>query len=191
MTCKGWSPRRFFKELASRFRRLAIWPYIAKVVRHAEYFRHIEHSGSKILKGMMNNERCKILIVDDDELSGWILEQRIYKLLGNTVRVDRVSSDVEALKLWRLEAYNVAFIDIEMPKMNGIEVVNRLRRQRAHECLFIAYTGLSRKEELDHVMNPKNGFHDLLLKPAQKEKLAQVLEGLPAKGPLSRAPDTR
>ena len=67
--------------------------------------------------------RC--IIVDDDELSRNVLED----LVNDTDGLELVSScenAVDAYKILREEAIDLAFLDIEMPKMNGMELVKSM-----------------------------------------------------------------
>jgi len=65
------------------------------------------------------------LIVDDDELSRSVLEDLIQDTDGYSL-VASCESGVEAFKLLKEEPVDLLFLDIEMPKMDGIELLKSL-----------------------------------------------------------------
>lgn len=69
--------------------------------------------------------RMRCIIVDDDELSRSILED----LVNDTDELDLIKScedPVEAFKLIKDEHIDLVFLDIEMPKMDGMEMLRNL-----------------------------------------------------------------
>lgn len=69
--------------------------------------------------------RMRCIIVDDDELSRSILED----LVNDTEELELIKScedAVEAFKLIRDEHIDLVFLDIEMPKMDGMEMLRNL-----------------------------------------------------------------
>ena len=69
--------------------------------------------------------RLRCIIVDDDELSRSILED----LVNDTDELDLIKScedPVEAFKIIKDEHIDLAFLDIEMPKMDGMEMLRNL-----------------------------------------------------------------
>lgn len=67
----------------------------------------------------------KILVVDDDKDMCWILSQILeeegYKVLTS-------SSGKEAIKVTKKEKPNLILLDLEMPGINGVETLRRVRR---------------------------------------------------------------
>ena len=69
--------------------------------------------------------RMRCIIVDDDELSRSILED----LVNDTEELELIKScedAVEAFKLIKEEHIDLVFLDIEMPKMDGMEMLRNL-----------------------------------------------------------------
>jgi CheY-like chemotaxis protein len=68
-----------------------------------------------------------ILIVDDDRTSRHLV-QTILKKQG--WRVTAAKDGVEALKLLRTRRYDLMLLDVWMPRMNGIELLEKLRHRK-------------------------------------------------------------
>jgi len=119
-------------------------------------------------------EGKKILIVDDDLTLREMYEERL-KFDGFVVI--GASDGEEALEKTRQEMPNLILLDIMMPKMNGVDVLNHLRSDEATKNIpVIVLTALV--QEIDKVkalMTPKDGY---LIKSEQmpKEVLAKVHE---------------
>jgi len=112
----------------------------------------------------------KALVVDDErpaleELS-YLLEQS-----GFCSKIDTTSEVIEALKFLKQEKYDVVFMDVQMPGLNGLELVHILRQFASPpKVVFVtAYDEHAvRAFELDAV--------DYLLKPVGKERLEKALQ---------------
>ena len=66
-----------------------------------------------------------VLVIDDDELVRASLE---LEALDAGYRVACADSGAEALKLARLNHFDAVVCDIRMPGMNGLEVIEHLKR---------------------------------------------------------------
>lgn len=70
-----------------------------------------------------SHKRLHVLIVDDEEDMGWAL-QRIVESDGHDSTT--ASSAEEALRLLRSGTYDLAFVDVKLPDMDGLELVQRM-----------------------------------------------------------------
>ena len=68
----------------------------------------------------------RILIVDDQDTIALFLRERLEKLGFN---VTTASNGVEGLKVLRTESINGILLDLEMPIMDGLTMLNRLRKK--------------------------------------------------------------
>jgi DNA-binding response OmpR family regulator len=72
------------------------------------------------------NERTRILVVDDDPI---LREFASVYLSSPLSQVDSVGNANAALELLAREEFDIILVDIEMPGMDGIELVERMRAQ--------------------------------------------------------------
>ena len=111
----------------------------------------------------------RILIAEDEvELAGALK----FLLEKNRFSVDVVHDGEEALERFRGAAYDVIVLDIMMPKVNGLEVLKAIRREKAGVPVMM----LTAKAEIeDRVEGLEAGADDYLPKPfASREFIARV-----------------
>ena len=75
-------------------------------------------------KNKIMTEKFKVLVVDDDESIRWVLEKGLKK---KGYQVDLAENGVEAIKkVTKEDGYFMVFLDIFMPDMNGLDVLNKI-----------------------------------------------------------------
>ena len=110
----------------------------------------------------------KILVVDDDKRTAKILE-------GENREVISCSTAQEALDAFADNSFDLFLSDINMPGMNGLEVVQKIRQQNQHIKIAI-FTNFDNKQYfLDAVENGVNLFFS---KPFHKEHFHDVIANL-------------
>lgn len=77
---------------------------------------------------------ARILIVDDNKL-GLLARTSVLEELGHIVVTS--STPQEALELCSKEHFDVAITDYKMPKMNGIELIAKLRKVAPHTSVIL------------------------------------------------------
>lgn len=115
----------------------------------------------------------KALIVDDSKLN-LMVAQKILEKIGFSV--DTVLSGEECLEKIKNNSYNIIFMDIMMPNMDGIETYNCLRKVNGFNTPVVALTA-----DVDNTRNDyinKYGFNEYLSKPLKIDELNQVLKNL-------------
>ncbi len=112
-----------------------------------------------------------VLIVDD-EVTFLESARRKLRMAGYT-EVTTEADPVEALARLEDHAFDVAFLDITMPHMSGLELLERiLERSPATRCVMV--TAL---DNIDSVMRATRlGAFDYLVKPIRPEQLVDALE---------------
>jgi DNA-binding NtrC family response regulator len=115
------------------------------------------------------------LLVVDDELDFARMIQT--SLVQSGYRVDIAQSATQAIALQRKKPYDLALVDLRMPEMTGLELLQylKLRDKRIFIILMTAYGSFSVGIEA-----LKRGACDYLAKPfklkAMKEKVAEALQ---------------
>jgi YesN/AraC family two-component response regulator len=71
----------------------------------------------------------RVLIVDDEPLARNAL-QGVLRTRKDVDGVDSAVDAVEALNLLQERPYDVLLLDIRMPELSGIELVDRLQKQK-------------------------------------------------------------
>jgi len=111
----------------------------------------------------------RILVVDDEEI---VIQSCLRVLSGGGFQVDAARDGLEALSMINENGYDVLILDIKMPKMNGMEVLQRVKE--AHPDIdVIMITGLHEIETAVQAM--KLGAFDYLPKPFDPEELEMVV----------------
>jgi PAS domain S-box-containing protein len=123
-----------------------------------------------------NGSRRRVLVVDDNVDSAESLAV-LLRLYGHDVRL---AHDGEAaLEEARSFRPDVMFLDIDLPKMDGYEVAQRLRLEPTMGGLtLVAMTGYGQEEERRRTREA--GFHSHLVKPVDFDMLQELLSSLPS-----------
>ncbi|MBX5467925.1 MAG: response regulator [Firmicutes bacterium] len=126
-----------------------------------------------------------VLLVDDSALARVLLQQRFRR---RGWRVAWAGSGSEALARWADVAPDLITMDVEMPGMNGVETVRRLREAGYHKPL-VMLSGFTRTGAEVTVEALAAGADDFVLKPAEVGELDQTVDTLVQKWvALSRRP---
>ena len=112
----------------------------------------------------------RLLLADDDPISALLLRQRLEGWSYDVVLVDN-GWDALAM-LQSAETPRLAILDWEMPGINGLDVIQRLRRAPDADKQYV-YTLLltSRNQEEDTVKGLDAGADDFLTKPYRPAEL--------------------
>ena len=112
------------------------------------------------------------LIVEDNLVIGRVAELNLRRL-GLTTKIAR--NGQEAVQLVRENEFDLIFMDIHMPVMDGLEATRRIRELQKHvkhRCPIVAVTASESK-----TVCIQAGMDDYITKPADYERV--VLKWLP------------
>ena len=113
-------------------------------------------------------ETYHVLIVEDDEQIRDGIE--IY-LKSQGYKVSKAGDGIEGLEILKKEEIHLAIIDVMMPRMDGIHMVMRLRKEYDFPVIMLS----AKSEEVDKIMGLNMGADDYVTKPFQPlELLARV-----------------
>jgi DNA-binding NtrC family response regulator len=112
----------------------------------------------------------RILIVDDEEI---VLKSCLRILGDGNYELEAVQDGLEALRKIETSDYDVLILDIMMPKIDGLEVLQRVKEMHP-DIDIIMITGLSQIETAVRAM--KLGAFDYLPKPFDPDELKLVVQ---------------
>jgi signal transduction histidine kinase/CheY-like chemotaxis protein len=122
-----------------------------------------------------------ILLVDDIVINQQVAARMLEKL-GH--RVTSVSSGREAVCSWQSGSYDLIFMDIQMPDMDGYQAVARIREQedgREQHIPIVAMTAFAMTGDAEKCRQA--GMDDYIPKPVKSAQLAAAIERIFDRGP--------
>ena len=111
----------------------------------------------------------KVLILDDDKLQLQLLQEMLRRIAGDSWQVFACNHVIDALTILHNEQPALMLMDIEMPEMNGTEMITHINHTNMTVVAMTAHD-TSILEQLQ-----KAGFDDCLFKPFSMEKLSDIL----------------
>jgi DNA-binding NtrC family response regulator len=129
---------------------------------------------------MSLNHSIALLAVDDDDEFRSVVARRFQR---RGCDVTHTASPVQALRLAEERRFDVAILDIAMPEMDGVKLLERLR-QVAPDTQVIMLTGQGTIETAIRAM--KLGAYDYLTKPCELAELEVQVQRAYEKGLLAR-----
>ena len=112
-----------------------------------------------------------IALVDDDRN---ILTSVAMTLETEGFTVRTYSDGAEALKGLTAQPVDLAILDIKMPRMDGLELLDRLRKQSDLPVIFLT----SKDDEVDELMGLRMGADDYIKKPFSQRLLIERIRAL-------------
>ncbi len=128
-------------------------------------------SGGIIVFKRGSGDPLRILIADDDP----VIQKTMAKLLKKIgFQADVVDNGLEAVHALQKQSYDVVFMDVQMPQMDGLQAARAIRDLCPYRCIrIIAVTGCTRKG--DKEMCLQAGMDDYIPKPARYEDVLASL----------------
>lgn len=111
----------------------------------------------------------KILILDDDKLQLQLLQEMLRRIVGDTWQVFACNHVMDALTTLHNEQPALMLMDIEMPEMNGMDMIAHINHTQMTVVAMTAHDTSILEQLL------KAGFDDCLFKPFSMEKLSDIL----------------
>lgn len=117
----------------------------------------------------MNEMRPRALVVEDEAVTRVLLVQLLESL---DCDIDLADDGEAALDKLRVNNYDIVLLDIVLPKMSGIEVMEALRRDRPRMlgCIIVV-TGLDIRE----IRSLFPAVHETLSKPVLPSRLREAV----------------
>ncbi|MEL6677779.1 MAG: response regulator transcription factor [Pseudomonadota bacterium] len=123
----------------------------------------------------------KIALVDDDRN---ILTSVRMTLEAEGFEVTTYTDGASALQALGSAPVDLAVLDIKMPRMDGMELLRRLRQKTDLPVIFLT----SKDEEIDEVLGLKMGADDYIRKPFSQRLLVERIRSVLRRWEARRAP---
>lgn len=112
----------------------------------------------------------KLLIVDDEAHIRMLIEQTLEELEDEGVGFLSADNGETALELIQSETPRLVFLDVMMPKMNGMEVCRRVKKELALDDIYIILL-TAKGQELDRQKGQEVGADLYMTKPFDPEAI--------------------
>lgn len=113
----------------------------------------------------------KLLVVDDNVVNLKVIKRLLVDYNAN---IDTVTNGQDCIdKISNGENYDLIFMDIMMPKMDGVTTLNKLKELTGFEINTIALTADAIDGQKEKYL--QDGFNDYLAKPIEKKELNRVI----------------
>lgn len=127
----------------------------------------------------MSNKTCSILLVDDDDVDIMSVRRAFQKLnITNPLHVAK--NGLEALTMLRSEAIArpaIVLLDLNMPKMGGLEFLNEIRSDPALQAMMVVVLTTS-NEEGDKLRAFNKNVAGYIIKPVTPASFVEAMATL-------------
>ncbi len=113
---------------------------------------------------------ARILVAEDHAVQRAVI---VRTLEGLNTQVHSVSNGLQAVEAFESGAFDLIFLDIQMPIMDGLTAAQLIRRE-SPSARIIALTGMA--GQTDRSVFSDAGFDALLFKPLKREAAAQLID---------------
>ena len=108
----------------------------------------------------------KICLIDDDQN---ILASLSLALKSEKFDVETYSDGISGLEALKKNDFDIAILDIKMPRLDGLEVLQKLRNSSDIPVIFLT----SKDDEIDQLLGLKMGADDYITKPFSQKLLIE------------------
>ena len=108
----------------------------------------------------------KICLIDDDQN---ILASLSLALKSEKFEVETYSDGIAGLEALKDNNFDIAILDIKMPRLDGLEVLQKLRNSSDIPVIFLT----SKDDEIDQLLGLKMGADDYITKPFSQKLLIE------------------
>ena len=124
----------------------------------------------------------KICLIDDDQN---ILASLSLALKSEKFEVETFSDGISGLEALNNDDFDIAILDIKMPRIDGLEVLQRLRTDSDIPVIFLT----SKDDEIDQLLGLKMGAEDYITKPFSQKLLIERVKTILRRGLAIKSSD--
>jgi CheY-like chemotaxis protein len=119
----------------------------------------------------------RVLIVEDNELNMEIAEELLLRAGVTVEKAENGEIAVNLLRQMPENYYDIVFMDIQMPKMNGYEATREIRKSEREDLKKLPIIAMSADAFSDDVRHAEEaGMNGHVAKPVEIDKLLKVFE---------------
>ena len=112
----------------------------------------------------------KTILIADDNTENRLVAKGIFESCNKTVKIIEALNGIEVIEILSKQNVDFLFIDLDMPKLNGIETVQKIRKNKKHIHLpIIGNTASLMSLTIEEIKDL--GFNDFIYKPYKPEEL--------------------
>jgi len=157
---------------------------LTKPVKHNTLCKHIlhvlRHEGDTVrepaLKPTLHLDFAKQhplrILLAEDNLVNQKLAERVLNKLGYTITI--ANNGLEAVNKLESTPYDLVFMDVQMPEMDGLEATRRIRQNKTRHPVIIAMTANAMQGDREECLAA--GMDDYISKPIRLDDLLLILE---------------
>lgn len=143
--------------------------------QNADAVRHDTTNNEEISSKLMNLGKVRILMIDDDRIQ---LRMTEAMLNGDNVAVTCCESPGKLLEWLDKETFDIVLTDIQMPAMNGFDLLKKIRSRRSEQAQTIPVIAVTARSDMDKEYYCKAGFATSLNKPFTRSELINTICGV-------------
>lgn len=111
----------------------------------------------------------RVLIVDDDNLSRTLFEN----LIGQFWSIESARNGIEAIEKLTEGTFDLILMDIQMPLLDGISTMRKIREDGISSCPVIAVTAFA--DEKSRYSFLEQGFDEFITKPVRPKDFLELI----------------
>jgi len=121
-----------------------------------------------------NRGKTPLVLLAEDHIVNQKVATMELKKLG--CRIDVAANGEEAVHMWKKIPYNLIFMDVNMPEMDGLEATKAIRKQEkgGNHIPIIAMTANAMQGDKEKCL--ESGMDDYISKPISRSKLQESLD---------------
>lgn len=128
-----------------------------------------------------DKKQWRILLIDDDRILLNLTEVMIYDLFNHAQHsippvIKCCTQPEELFKLIASETFDIVFTDIQMPAMNGFELLQKLRSLDVPQAKNIPVIAITARSDMDETDFCTQGFAGCLHKPFNQTELLKIFK---------------
>lgn len=128
-----------------------------------------------------DKKQWRILLIDDDRIQLNLTEVMIYDLFNHAQHnippvIKCCTQPEELFKLIASETFDIVFTDIQMPAMNGFELLQKLRSLGVPQAKNIPVIAITARSDMDETDFCTQGFAGCLHKPFNQTELLKIFK---------------